>query len=56
MEPQVRIALPRVLPVQQERAPQANIPQTLVEREQLKAAPRAYVAQVSPDPPVPPDE
>jgi geranylgeranyl diphosphate synthase type II len=55
MEPQVRIALPRVLPVQQERAPQANIPQTLAEREQLKAAARAYVSQVSPVPPVPAD-
>jgi geranylgeranyl diphosphate synthase, type II len=53
MEPQVRIALPRVLPLQQERAPQANIPQTLAEREQLKAAARAYVARVSPVPPVP---
>ena len=56
MEPQVRIALPRVLPVQHERTPQANIPQTLVEREQLKAVARAYVAQVSPVPPVPADE
>jgi geranylgeranyl pyrophosphate synthase len=56
MEPQVRIALPRVLPVQQERAPQANIPQTLVERAQLKAAARAYVARVSPVPPVPADD
>ena len=56
MEPQVRIALPRVLPVQQERAPQANIPQTLAEREQLKAAARAYVAEVAPVPPVPADD
>jgi geranylgeranyl diphosphate synthase type II len=56
MEPQVRIALPRVLPVQHERAPQANIPQTLAEREQLKAAARAYVAQASPVPPVPADD
>lgn len=56
MDPQVRIALPRVLPVQHERAPQANIPQTLVERERLKAAARAYVAQVAPVPPVPADD
>jgi geranylgeranyl pyrophosphate synthase len=56
MDPQARIALPRVLPVQQERAPQANIPQTLAEREQLKAAARTYVAQVSPVPPVPADD
>ena len=56
MDPQVRIALPRLLPVQHERAPQANIPQTLVEREQVKAAARAYVAEVSPVPPVPADD
>jgi geranylgeranyl pyrophosphate synthase len=56
MNPQVSIALPRVLPVQQERLPQANIPQTLVEREHLKTAARAYVAQVSPVPPIPADD
>jgi geranylgeranyl diphosphate synthase type II len=56
MDPQVRIALPRVLPVQHERAPQANIPQTLAEREQLKAAARAYVAEISVVPPVPADD
>ena len=48
--------MPRVLPVQHERDPQANIPQTLVEREQLKAAARAYVARVAPVPPVPADD
>jgi geranylgeranyl pyrophosphate synthase len=56
MEPQVRISLPRVLPVQQERAPQANIPQTLVERERLKAAARAYVAAQQPVPPMPAED
>jgi len=56
MEPQVRIALPRVLPVQQERAPQANIPPTLAEREQLNAVARAYVAEVCPVPPLPADD
>ncbi len=48
--------MPRVLPVQHERAPQANIPQTLAERERLKAAAKAYVAQFSPVPPVPADD
>ena len=52
---QVRISLPRVLPVQQERAPQANIPQTLAEREQLKTLAKAYVAAVRPVPPMPAD-
>ncbi|HJR61547.1 MAG TPA: polyprenyl synthetase family protein, partial [Vicinamibacterales bacterium] len=52
---QVRISLPRVLPVQQERAPQANIPQTLAEREQLKALAKAYVAAERPVPPMPAD-
>ena len=56
MEPQVRISLPRILPVQQERAPQANIPQALAEREQLKALARAYVEDVRPVPPVPADD
>jgi geranylgeranyl pyrophosphate synthase len=55
MEPQVRVSLPRILPVQQERAPQVNIPQTLAEREQLKALARAYVADVRPVPPMPAD-
>jgi geranylgeranyl pyrophosphate synthase len=53
MEPQVRVSLPRVLPVQQERPPQANIPPLLAEREQLKAVARQYVAEVRPVPPMP---
>ena len=56
MEPQPRISLPRVLPVLPARAPQANIPQTLVERETLKVLARGYVADVRPIPPVPADE
>jgi geranylgeranyl diphosphate synthase type II len=56
MEPQPRISLPRVLPVLPTRAPQANIPQTLGERETLKALARGYVADVRPVPPVPADE
>ncbi|HVL66284.1 MAG TPA: polyprenyl synthetase family protein [Vicinamibacterales bacterium] len=55
MEPQVRVSLPRVLPVLPQRAPQANIPQTLAEREHLKQLARAYVAAVRPVPPMPPD-
>ncbi|MBA3642226.1 MAG: DUF116 domain-containing protein, partial [Acidobacteria bacterium] len=55
MEPQVRVTLPRILPVQSDRPPQANIPQTLAEREQLRALTRAYVAEVQPVPPMPAD-
>jgi geranylgeranyl diphosphate synthase, type II len=56
MQPQVRTSLPRVLPVQPQRAPQANIPQTPAEREALKAAARTYVAEVRPVPPMPSDD
>jgi geranylgeranyl diphosphate synthase type II len=56
MEQQVRISFPRVLPVHQERAPQANIPQTFAERERLKELARAYVAAVRPVPPMPADD
>ena len=55
MEPQVRVSLPRILPVQSDRLPQANIPQTLAEREQLRALAKAYVAEVRPVPPMPAD-
>src|SRR5512145_1669794 len=55
MEPQIRVSLPRILPVQSDRAPQANIPQTLAEREQLRDAARSYVAAVRPVPPMPAD-
>jgi geranylgeranyl diphosphate synthase, type II len=53
MEPQVRVSLPRILPVQSDRLPQANIPQTLAEREQLRALARVYVAAEQPVPPMP---
>ena len=56
MEPQVRVALPRIVPVHNDRAPQANIPQTLAERDALKALARAYVGRVRPVPPLPADE
>lgn len=51
-----RAALPRMLPLQQERPPQVTIPQTRMERERLKALVDAYVAEVAPVPPVPVDE
>ena len=55
MEPQIRVSLPRIVPVQSDRAPQANIPQTLAEREQLREAAQSYVAAVKPVPPMPAD-
>jgi hypothetical protein len=42
--------------VQQQRPPQANIPQTLAERAHIKALAQAYVAEVRPVPPMPVDE
>src|SRR5437773_1663234 len=51
-----RAALPRVLPIQQERPPQVNIPQTRIERERLKALVDGYVRETSPVPPLPIDE
>ena len=56
MEAQIRVSLPRIVPVQSDRAPQANIPQTLAEREQLRDAARNYVAAVRPVPPMPADD
>lgn len=56
MHDQVKISFPRVLPVQQQRAPQANIPQSLAEREHVKALAKAYVADVRPVPPMPSDD
>ena len=55
MEPQVRVSLPRILPVQSDRPPQANIPQTLAEREHLRALAKTYVTDVRPVPPMPAD-
>ena len=51
-----RVALPRVLPMQQERPPQVTIPQTRLERERLKARVDAYVREAAPVPPMPADE
>jgi geranylgeranyl pyrophosphate synthase len=51
-----RVALPRVLPLQQERPPQVTIPQTRIERERLKALVDQYVRDIRPVPPLPMDE
>lgn len=56
MHDQVKVSFPRILPALPQRAPQANIPQTLAERERVKALARDYVAEVRPVPPVPLDE
>lgn len=55
MEPQLRVTLPRRLPVMPDRPPQANIPPTLAEREHIRALAKAYVAQHRPVPPMPAD-
>jgi geranylgeranyl diphosphate synthase type II len=55
MHDHVKVSFPRVLPMQQERAPQGNIPQTLAEREFIKSLAQAYVAEVRPVPPMPID-
>jgi geranylgeranyl pyrophosphate synthase len=47
-----RLALPRVLPMQQERPPQVTIPQTRIERERLKALVETYVGERAPVPPI----
>ena len=51
-----RLALPRVLPMQQERPPQITIPQTRLERERLKVLVDAYVRECAPVPPLPIEE
>ena len=50
------IALPRLLPMQQERPPQETIPQTRLERDRIRALVDSYVAEVKPVPPMPVDE
>ena len=52
----IRLALPRVLPVQHERPPQVTIPQTRIERERLKALVDAHVRERAPVPPLPVEE
>lgn len=46
------ISLPRAVPVQHERKPQENVPQTLREREQIRSGLRKFVAERKPVPPL----
>jgi len=46
------LQLPRPVPTNRERTPQANIPQTLAERVQIKQWIAAYVEQAKPVPPL----
>lgn len=50
------ISLPRAVPQQKLRAPQANIPQTKIERDQMAAIVRGYVQRYRLVPPMPVDE
>jgi geranylgeranyl diphosphate synthase type II len=47
------ISLPRAVPTQSARPPQANIPQTKAERDQITAIVRGYVERYRPVPPMP---
>ena len=47
------ISLPRAVPTQSARPPQANIPQTQAERDQITAIVRGYVERYRPVPPLP---
>jgi hypothetical protein len=47
------ISLPRPVPTQSSRPPQANIPQTKAERDQITAIVRGYVQRYRPVPPMP---
>jgi len=47
------ISLPRAVPTQSSRLPQANIPQTKAERDQITAIVRGYVERYRPVPPMP---
>jgi geranylgeranyl pyrophosphate synthase len=46
------VSLPRAVPIQRERQPQENIPQTRHEREQLRAKLREFVGAEKPVPPL----
>lgn len=52
----IPLKIPRPVPMQRLRAPQANIPQTLPERTQMLQAIRNYVAEFNPVPPMPADQ
>ena len=47
------ISLPRAVPTLSSRPPQANIPQTKAERDQITAIVRGYVERYRPVPPMP---
>ena len=47
------LSLPRAVPTQSARPPQANIPQTKAERDQITAIVRGYVERYRPVPPMP---
>ncbi len=46
------ISVPRAVPVQRERPPQENIPQTRTEREHLRSQLRDFVSELNPTPPL----
>lgn len=46
------VTLPRVAPLQRERQPQENIPQTAAEREAIRNGLRSFVAERKPTPPL----
>ncbi len=46
------ISVPRAVPVQRERPPQENIPQTRTERENLRSQLRDFVSELNPTPPL----
>src|SRR5438552_6089235 len=50
------VSLPRAVPPQRIRAPQVNIPQTKIERDQMAAVVRGYVQRYRPVPPMPVEE
>src|SRR5437016_3100372 len=50
------VSLPRAVPPQRIRAPQANIPQTKIDRDQIAAVVRGYVQRYRPVPPMPVEE
>src|SRR5213593_279212 len=47
------VRIPRAVPAARERTPQANVPQTRTEREQIKRLVERYVESARPVPPLP---
>ena len=46
------VTLPRLVPLQRDRAPQESVPQTRTEREQIKRLCETYIRDVNPTPPL----